>query len=111
MVGVACVPGDNFYGNKLDPTTKNKYLRFAACRSDGDLDKAIQLLNEKLWWNVGKTVVEQEVVMKGLKLYTELYTTKNVITTYFLIPRKFFTLIIPVSASSIPYFLFNSRKM
>ena len=48
MVGVACVPGDNFYGNKLDPTTKNKYLRFAACRSDGDLDKAIQLLNEKL---------------------------------------------------------------
>jgi len=47
-IGVACVPGDNFYGKKLDPTTKDKYLRFAACRSDGDLDAAIELLNEKL---------------------------------------------------------------
>ena len=47
-IGVACVPGDNFYGKKLDSTTKNKYLRFAACRSDDDLDKAIKLLNEKL---------------------------------------------------------------
>jgi len=46
--GVACVPGDNFYGNKLDPTTKNKYLRFAACRSDDDLDEAIRLFREKL---------------------------------------------------------------
>ena len=48
VIGVACVPGDNFYGNKLDPTTKNKYLRFAACRSDDDLDAAIRLLKEKL---------------------------------------------------------------
>lgn len=48
IVGVACVPGDNFYGKKLDPTTKNKYLRFAACRSDDDLDEAIRLINEKL---------------------------------------------------------------
>ncbi|MGK3735026.1 MAG: aspartate/methionine/tyrosine aminotransferase [Bacillariaceae sp.] len=42
-VGVACVPGDNFFGNNLEETT-NKYLRFAACRSDEDLDHAIQLL-------------------------------------------------------------------
>jgi len=48
QIGVACVPGDNFYGNKFDETTKNKYLRFAACRSDDDLDEAIRLLNEKL---------------------------------------------------------------
>lgn len=48
VIGVACVPGDNFYGKELDPTTKNKYLRFAACRSDDDLDEAIRLLNEKL---------------------------------------------------------------
>jgi len=47
-IGVACVPGDNFYGKKFDPTTENKYLRFAACRSDHDLDDAIRLLNEKL---------------------------------------------------------------
>ena len=47
-IGVACVPGDNFYGKELDPTTKNKYLRFAACRSDEDLDEAIRLLKEKL---------------------------------------------------------------
>ena len=47
-IGVACVPGDNFYGNKFDETTKNKYLRFAACRSDDDLDEAIRLLKEKL---------------------------------------------------------------
>lgn len=48
VVGVACVPGDNFYGKKWDESTKNKYLRFAACRSDDDLDRAIQLLKEKL---------------------------------------------------------------
>eukprot|EP00548_Thalassiothrix_antarctica_P011292 CAMPEP_0194163624 /NCGR_PEP_ID=MMETSP0152-20130528/80149_1 /TAXON_ID=1049557 /ORGANISM="Thalassiothrix antarctica, Strain L6-D1" /LENGTH=402 /DNA_ID=CAMNT_0038873639 /DNA_START=134 /DNA_END=1340 /DNA_ORIENTATION=+ len=41
-IGVACVPGDNFYGKEFDSTTKNKYLRFAACRSDDDLDKAIR---------------------------------------------------------------------
>ena len=46
-VGVACVPGDNFFGNNLEETT-NKYLRFAACRSDKDIDNAIQLLEEKL---------------------------------------------------------------
>lgn len=48
VIGVACVPGDNFYGKKLDVTIKNRYLRFAACRSDDDLDEAIRLLNEKL---------------------------------------------------------------
>jgi len=47
IVGVACVPGDNFYGNQLEETT-NTYLRFAACRSDEDLEEAIRLLNEKL---------------------------------------------------------------
>eukprot|EP00592_Proboscia_alata_P007356 CAMPEP_0194355608 /NCGR_PEP_ID=MMETSP0174-20130528/3494_1 /TAXON_ID=216777 /ORGANISM="Proboscia alata, Strain PI-D3" /LENGTH=455 /DNA_ID=CAMNT_0039124947 /DNA_START=175 /DNA_END=1542 /DNA_ORIENTATION=+ len=46
-IGVACVPGDNFYGTK-HPTTRNQYLRFAACRSDDDLDEAIQLLKMKL---------------------------------------------------------------
>ena len=46
-VGVACVPGDNFFGNNLQETT-NTYLRFAACRSDEDLDAAIQRLEEKL---------------------------------------------------------------
>mmetsp|Transcript_2068 Transcript_2068/g.5471 ORF Transcript_2068/g.5471 Transcript_2068/m.5471 type:complete len:460 (+) Transcript_2068:106-1485(+) len=47
-IGVACVPGDNFYGKKLDPTTENRYLRFAACRSDDDLDEAVRLLNDRL---------------------------------------------------------------
>ncbi|VEU42286.1 unnamed protein product [Pseudo-nitzschia multistriata] len=47
-VGVACVPGDNFYGKKGDATTENRYLRFAACRSDDDLDEAIRLLEGKL---------------------------------------------------------------
>lgn len=46
-VGVACVPGDNFYGKSLDDTN-NCYLRFAACRSDGDLDEAIVLLERSL---------------------------------------------------------------
>lgn len=48
VIGVACVPGDNFYGKKLDPSTTNKYLRFASCRSDEDLDEAIRLLKQKL---------------------------------------------------------------
>jgi aspartate/methionine/tyrosine aminotransferase len=48
-VGVACVPGDNFYG-KAD-AGKN-YLRFAACRSDGDLDaaaKRLQVLKDDVY--------------------------------------------------------------
>ncbi len=44
-VGVAPVPGDNFYGKSADG---NKYLRFAACRSDTDIDNAIVRLKEKL---------------------------------------------------------------
>jgi aminotransferase len=40
-VGVACVPGDSFYGKADDG--KN-YLRFAACRSDSDLDEAARRL-------------------------------------------------------------------
>jgi aspartate/methionine/tyrosine aminotransferase len=46
-VGVACVPGDNFYGSPSDDTN-NCYLRFAACRSDGELDKAIKKLKQHL---------------------------------------------------------------
>jgi aspartate/methionine/tyrosine aminotransferase len=38
-VGVACVNGDNFYGNKSEESS-NKYLRFAACRSDEDIEDA-----------------------------------------------------------------------
>ena len=45
-VGVACVPGDNFYGDK-DSEEAGKYLRFAACRSDSDLEEAARRL-EKL---------------------------------------------------------------
>ena len=40
-VGVACVPGDNFYGKSTDG---NHYLRFAACRSISDLRNAIERL-------------------------------------------------------------------
>jgi aspartate/methionine/tyrosine aminotransferase len=44
-VGVACVPGDNFYGQS---TTREKdgerYLRFAACRSVADLMEASRRL-------------------------------------------------------------------
>jgi aspartate/methionine/tyrosine aminotransferase len=41
--GVACVPGDNFFGKASD-ATNNKYLRFAACRSDEDLQEAARRL-------------------------------------------------------------------
>lgn len=47
-VGVACVPGSNFYGNK-DSFEAGRYLRFAACRSDSDLEEAalrLQILME-----------------------------------------------------------------
>ena len=44
-VGVASVPGDNFYGKSDDG---KQYLRFAACRSDTDIDNAILRLKEKL---------------------------------------------------------------
>ena len=42
-VGVACVPGDNFFGSKraLGPGGEGKrYLRFAACRSWEDVEEA-----------------------------------------------------------------------
>lgn len=45
-IGVACVPGNNFYGNK-DSMEAGNYLRFAACRSDSDLEEAARRL-EKL---------------------------------------------------------------
>jgi aminotransferase len=41
-VGVACVPGDNFYGKALEQG--QNYLRFAACRSKTDLEKACERL-------------------------------------------------------------------
>lgn len=40
-VGVACVPGDNFYGKALDG---QRMLRFAACRSMDDISVAVQKL-------------------------------------------------------------------
>lgn len=45
-VGVACVPGDNFYGKSIED--RSQYLRFAACRSEDDVDAACKLLIEKL---------------------------------------------------------------
>jgi len=44
-VGVAVVPGDNFYGRSADG---ENYLRFAACRSLEDIKNAIELLNSHL---------------------------------------------------------------
>lgn len=44
-VGVAVVPGDNFYGKSPDG---ENYLRFAACRSISDVNLAIQKLRAKL---------------------------------------------------------------
>lgn len=40
-VGVASVPGDNFYGKSLDG---RHFLRFAACRSMTDIERAIEKL-------------------------------------------------------------------
>lgn len=40
-VGVACVPGDNFYGKSSDG---QHMLRFAACRSMSDIEAAIERL-------------------------------------------------------------------
>ena len=39
QVGVACVPGDNFYGGVSSEEAK-EYLRFAACRSMQDVQEA-----------------------------------------------------------------------
>jgi aspartate/methionine/tyrosine aminotransferase len=44
-LGVGCVPGDNFFGKKSEETS-NKYLRFAACRSEDDLNEAIRRLKK-----------------------------------------------------------------
>jgi aspartate/methionine/tyrosine aminotransferase len=44
-VGVAVVPGDNFYGKSSDG---QHYLRFAACRSLSDVTTAIQKIRAKL---------------------------------------------------------------
>ena len=45
-VGVACVPGDIFYGTATEEGSQ--YLRFAACRSEDDIDAACKLLIEKI---------------------------------------------------------------
>jgi aspartate/methionine/tyrosine aminotransferase len=39
-VGVACVPGDNFYWSNNKSADAGNYLCFAACRSDSDLEEA-----------------------------------------------------------------------
>ena len=39
-IGVACVPGDNFYGKDIEEG--RRYLRFAACRSLGDIEEACE---------------------------------------------------------------------
>ena len=39
-VGVACVPGDNFY--RKDLAQGRRYLRFAACRSPEDINRACE---------------------------------------------------------------------
>jgi aminotransferase len=44
-VGVAVVPGDNFYGKSPDG---QNYLRFAACRSLSDVNAAIVKVRAKL---------------------------------------------------------------
>ena len=40
-IGVACVPGDNFYGKSSDG---EHFLRFAACRSISDIEAAVEKL-------------------------------------------------------------------
>lgn len=45
VVGVAVVPGDNFYGKSQDG---QNYLRFAACRSVSDVKSAIVKMRAKL---------------------------------------------------------------
>ena len=43
--GVCCVPGDNFYGKDLEGEGK-QYLRFAACRSEADIQEACSRLRK-----------------------------------------------------------------
>ena len=45
-VGVAVVPGNNFYGSAC--SEGENYMRFAVCRSDEDVDLAIARIKEKL---------------------------------------------------------------
>ena len=45
-VGVASVPGNNFYGKDLDEG--NQYIRFAACRSEDDINEACKRLEKYL---------------------------------------------------------------
>lgn len=44
-IGVACVPGENFYGRRIG-NDAGDYLRFAACRSDEDLEEAAHRLQK-----------------------------------------------------------------
>ena len=46
-IGVACVPGDNFYGKAIQEQG-SQYLRFAACRSESDIQEACERLKQHL---------------------------------------------------------------
>lgn len=46
-VGVAVVPGDNFYGKAVEEEGK-QYIRFAACRSTSDIQEACTRLKKHL---------------------------------------------------------------
>eukprot|EP00978_Attheya_sp_CCMP212_P027742 scaffold93622_cov49-Attheya_sp.AAC.1 len=48
-IGVACVPGDNFYGSVTASAKEGQeYLRFAACRSLADIQEACQRIETGL---------------------------------------------------------------
>jgi aspartate/methionine/tyrosine aminotransferase len=48
-IGVACVPGDNFYGSATASAKEGQeYLRFAACRSLADIQEACQRIETGL---------------------------------------------------------------
>jgi len=53
QVGVACVPGDNFYGVPVEGGAENQYLRFAFCRSLSHLKEAVHRLHT--WHDTVKT--------------------------------------------------------
>ena len=47
-VGVACVPGSNFYGSdRASKSEAREYLRFAACRSISDIELACSKIEER----------------------------------------------------------------
>mmetsp|Transcript_32211 Transcript_32211/g.47394 ORF Transcript_32211/g.47394 Transcript_32211/m.47394 type:complete len:461 (-) Transcript_32211:177-1559(-) len=50
-VGVACVPGDNFYGSDAGSHFGEDYLRFAACRSVEEVKEACRRIRHVLGGN------------------------------------------------------------